>query len=181
MSGKMQFSRNSGLFPTWNALKPEFPGSESGAGDEGRGWAFPHPKIRLKTGTCQIPRDWDWFWIYLNQSKDFSIIFPHSDGWFQKMGSGFIGRLCWVQEWIYCVDKCSFQGIFYYSQPGMGYKLNVQYLRVGLGINEAFPTSQTRLKTGRCNPNPKGLGLISVSLSKSKDSRIIFPDSDGCL
>lgn len=59
MCGKMQFSRNFGLFPTWNALKPEFPGSESGAGNEGSGWPSPHPKIRFKTEMCQIPRDWD--------------------------------------------------------------------------------------------------------------------------
>lgn len=79
------------------------------------------------------------------------------------------------------MEKCSFQGIFYYSQPGMGYKLNFQALGVGLGTHEVFPTSQMRLKTRRCNPNPKRLGLILVSLSKFKDSGIIFPHSDGYL
>lgn len=77
--------------------------------------------------------------------------------------------------------KMQFPRNFLLFSTGMGYKLNFQALRVGLGTHEVFPTSQTRLKTGRCNPNHKRLGSILVSLSESKDFRIIFPHSNGYL
>lgn len=142
---------------------------------------FPHAKTRCKTGRAKCQE----LGLVLSSSdpiQRFRGCFPptlmgDSRKWAQDPWGDSAGCRNGFTAWKNAVPK----EFFYYSQSGMGYKLNFQALRVRLGTHEVFPTSQTRLKTGRCSPNPKGLRLILVSLSKSKDSRIIFPHADGCL